>query len=163
MQSLAGVEQRESRFVEIRQLALLDQALSSRGTLSFQQPDRLSKTFDPPDGLRYEIEANRLLIQKPDGSTETMRLDNAPRLLAYVAAMRAVLAGDREQLQRYFKLRLDGRPESWQLLLTPLEQDLARQVRHIEIDGDRSEVSRFRILEQSGDLTTTRLQQSNAQ
>lgn len=159
MQILAGVEQRESRFVETRQIALLEQTLTASGRLSFQQPDRLSKAFDPPGGLHYEIEANRLQIHRPDGSRETLRLDNAPRLLAYVAAMRSVLAGDSGQLQDYFELHLDGQPEAWQLRLTPIEPGLASQVRHIEIEGAGSHVSLFRILEQSGDLTTTRLQQ----
>lgn len=163
MQTLASVEQRESRFVETRELALLEQALISRGTLSFQQPDRMSKAFDPPEGLRYEIESNRLLIQRPDGNRETLRLDNAPRLLAYVAAMRAVLAGDSEQLETYFELSLGGQPEAWHLRLTPLEPGLTRQVRHIEIEGSGSDISNFRILEQNGDLTTTRLHQADAE
>lgn len=163
MHELAGVEQRQARFVETRELALLAQALSSRGTLSFQRPDRLVKQFDPPDGQRYEIEANRLLIRNPDGGEEIVRLDNAPQLLAYVAAMQAVLAGDEERLLRYFELRLEGPREAWHLLLIPKAPALVKRLKRVEIDGSRSDISQFRIMEQNGDFVVTRLTQADAE
>ena len=163
MQALAGVEQHQARFSETRELSLLQQALTSTGTLSFQRPDRLIKEFDPPHGVRYEIDANRLLIRGRDGGEEIIRLDNAPQLLAYVAAMQAVLAGDLERLHSYFELRLEGPREAWNLLLTPKEPGLARQVRQVEISGAHSEVLRFLILEQGGDRIITRLQRPDAE
>jgi hypothetical protein len=162
MQALASVQQRQARFTETRELSLLQQALTSNGTLSFQHPDRLIKQFDPPDGLRYEVNANRLLIRKQDGSEETIRLDNSPHLLAYVAAMRAVLAGDLPRLQRFFELRLEGNREAWQLLLTPKQAGLARQVRQVEISGSQLDIIRLLILEQSGDRIITRLHKPDA-
>lgn len=163
MQDLSKVEQRQTRFVETRELGLLQQALTSRGSLSFRRPDRLLKRFDPPNGVSYEIEANRLRIRKADGSEEVVRLDNAPRLLAYVTAMRAVLAGDLEALRRYFELRLEGDHEHWRLFLTPREPTLTRQVKRIEVEGSNQGISRFQILEQSGDRILTRLLPSDEQ
>ncbi len=163
MQALSEVDQRQSRFVETREISLLQQALTSQGSLSFQRPDRLVKRFDPPQGLSYEIEANRLLIRKPDGSAEIVRLDNAPQLQAYVAAMRAVLAGDLNQLQHYFALHLDGEREHWRLRLVPKQPALSRQVEAVEVDGSDTAISRFQIFEQGGDRIITRLQQSDAE
>jgi hypothetical protein len=157
MQALAGVQQHQARFTETRELSLLQQELTSNGSLSFQRPGRLIKQFDPPSGLRYEIDANRLLIRKQDGSEETIRLDNSPHLLAYVAAMRAVLAGDLQRLQRFFELRINGSSEEWQLLLTPKQTGLARQVKQVEVSGSHHHINRFLILEQGGDRIITRL------
>ncbi len=163
MQALSEVSQRQTRFVETRELSLLQQALTNQGSLSFQRPDRLVKRFDPPNGLSYEIEADRLQIRKPDGSEEIVRLDNAPQLQAYVAAMRAVLAGDLHQLERYFELQLEGDRERWRLRLTPREPTLKRQVESVEIDGSNTAISHFQIIEQGGDRIVTRLQQPDAE
>ncbi|MEJ2456463.1 MAG: hypothetical protein P8103_20260 [Candidatus Thiodiazotropha sp.] len=163
MQALSEVDQRQSRFVETREISLLQQALTRQGSLSFQRPDRLVKRFDPPKALSYEIEANRLLIRKSDGSEEIVRLENAPQLQAYVAAMRAVLAGDLHQLQHYFELHLDGVRERWRLRLVPKAPALSRQVEAVEIDGSDTAISRFQIFEQGGDRIITRLQPSDAE
>ncbi len=163
MQALAGVEQRQARFTETRELSLLQQALTSEGTLSFHRPDTLIKQFDPPQELRYEIDAQRLRIRRGDGSEETLRLDNAPQLLAYVAALRAVLAGDQEELQRYFALRLEGDAEAWRLQLTPREPGLARQVREVTIRGVEDDIREFTLWQQGGDRITTRLHPAHAE
>jgi hypothetical protein len=163
MQALSEVDQRQTRFVETRELSLLQQALTSRGSLTFQRPDHLVKSFDPPMGLSYEIEADRLLIRKPDGSEEIVRLDNAPQLQAYVAAMRAVLAGDLAQLERYFEPRLDGERERWRLRLIPKAPSLSRQVEAVEIEGSDTTIHRFLIFEQGGDRIVTRLLPSDAE
>lgn len=162
MQSLADVEQRQARFTEIRELSVLQQALTSEGSLSFRRPDTLTKQFDPPNGLRYEIDANRLLIRKSDGREEIIRLDNAPQLQAYVAALRAVLAGDLKRLQAYFELHLNGNRDDWQLMLTPREPGLARQVVQIEITGSQSSIAQFVVSEQGGNRIITRLHASHA-
>jgi outer membrane lipoprotein-sorting protein len=162
MQSLASVEQRQARFRETRELSLLQQALTSEGTLTFQRPDTLIKQYDPPNGMRYRIDANRLLMRKADGEETVIRLDNAPQLQAYVAALRAVLAGNLQQLQTYFELHLEGDRKAWQLTLTPRQPGLARQVIRIEIFGSEQGIEQFVVMEQGGDRTITRLHEPHA-
>jgi hypothetical protein len=158
MHALAGAQQHQARFVEIRELALLQQPLRSEGTLRFRPPNTLIKQFDPPNGLYYEIDDNRLLIRKPDGEEEIVRLDNAPQLLAYATALRAVHTGDLKQLQRYFGLSLSGNRDTWRLLLTPKANELSHQVRNIEITGSGGNIGRFVVSEQGGDQIITSLQ-----
>ncbi|MCU7844755.1 MAG: outer membrane lipoprotein carrier protein LolA [Candidatus Thiodiazotropha sp. (ex Monitilora ramsayi)] len=149
--------QRENRFTEIRELSLLNHSLESKGTLTFTPPDRLSKQFDPPDGLGYGIEGNRLTIRKSDGSIETLLLDHSPRLLAYIASLRAVLAGDLPGLSVYFDTELKGSSADWQLTLLPREPKLSQQVSRIEITGQKADIRQFMVIEQGGDRITTRL------
>lgn len=163
MHALSSVEQRQARFSETRELSLLQQALTSKGTLSFQRPDTLIKQYDPPNGMRYQIDANRLLMRKAGGEEMVIRLDNAPQLQAYIAALRAVLAGDMGQLQTFFELHLEGDRKAWQLTLTPKQPGLARQVMRIEIFGSAQEIEQFVVLEQAGDRTTTRLHEQHAE
>ena len=157
MLQLTETDRRENRFSETRELSLLNHTLESKGTLTFTSPDRLSKQFDPPHGMGYSIEGNRLTIRKSDGSIETLLLDHSPRLLAYIASLRAVLAGDLPGLSIYFDTELKGSSADWQLTLLPRESKLSQQVSRIEITGQKVNIRQFMVVEQSGDRITTRL------
>ena len=157
MRAMAGAQSHHTHFTETREMTLLQQSLTSRGILTFERPDRLIKQFDPPDGLRYEIDAKRLLIRRSDGTEEIIRLDNAPQLLAFVSAMRAVLAGDLNGLRDHFTLDMQGGRQAWRMRLSPKSGLLARQVRHIEITGSDSRIETFLVEEQAGDRTLMRL------
>lgn len=158
MAQFAGIEHRESRFIETRELALLNNSLESTGTLSFDAPDSLRKSYDPPSSLSYEITGNRLTLRKADGSLETVLLDNAPLLLAYIASLRAVLAGDQTQLNLYFDPHLSGTQADWLLSMVPRDPQLAGQVLRLEIIGRQAEIEQFIVIEQGGDRIITRLQ-----
>ena len=162
MQAMAEQQTQQARFTETREMALLQQDMTSQGALTFERPDRLTKQFDQPHGLRYEIVAKRLLIQRSDGSEEIIRLENAPQLLAFVSAMRAVLAGDRNSLQEHFELSLTGQRQDWQLHLTPKARQLASQLRGIEITGSSNRITTFLVTEQAGDRLLMRLHHPNA-
>jgi outer membrane lipoprotein-sorting protein len=157
MLHLSEIEQRDNRFTETRELSLLQHKLESQGRLTFTAPDRLSKTFDPPNNLGYTIEGNRLTIRKSDGSSETVLLDHSPHLLAYIASLRAVLAGDIPSLSVYFDTQLKGSADEWQLTLLPRDAKLSQQVSHIEISGNHAEIKAFIVYEQAGDRILTQL------
>jgi len=155
---LAGIEHRETRFTETRELALLDNSLESTGSLTFEAPDTLRKRFDQPVGTSYEISGSRLTISRADGSLETILLDNAPQLLAYIASLRAVLAGDLLQLKLHFEPDLSGTGDAWLLRLKPRDSQLARQLLRLEINGRQGQIQQFIVIEQGGDRITTSLQ-----
>jgi len=157
MRLFAGVEHRQSHFTETRELALLESALESSGTLTFQAPNRLIKSFDSPAGLSYEIVDNRLTLRKAHGQQEVVLLDNSPQLLAYIASLRAVLAGNLAQLDRYFNTHLSGTRDAWLLTLTPRDSQLARQLMRIEMSGSEANIRQFIMIEQGGDRILTTL------
>ncbi|MCU7853082.1 MAG: outer membrane lipoprotein carrier protein LolA [Candidatus Thiodiazotropha sp. (ex Monitilora ramsayi)] len=157
MLQLSEIEHRETRFTETRELSLLNHALESQGTLSFSAPNSLSKQFDPPHGLGYGIEGSRLTIRRSDGSMETLLLDHSPQLLAYIASLRAVLAGDLPALSVYFETRLKGSYNDWQLTLLPRESTLSQQVSQIEVTGQHADIRKFVVTEQGGDRIITQL------
>lgn len=157
MQAFAGVDRHQARFIESRELALLQNTLTSEGTLSFTAPDSLVKQYDPPGGQRFEIAGNRLTIRDSDGREKIVLIDNSPQLLAYIASLRAVLAGDLHRLQTYFQLQLSGTADDWLLTLTPTQSHLAKQILRIEISGTRAEILQYVVIEQGGDRILTQL------
>ncbi|MET0065861.1 MAG: LolA-related protein [Candidatus Thiodiazotropha sp.] len=154
---------RQTRFIETRTLAILDQPIEQRGILRFEPPDRLIRSLDPPSDLRAEIDGNRLTLWQGQSLKQTLLLDNVPELLAFSASFRAILGGDLETLQRYFQINLEGVEQAWVMKLTPRHEGLAARIEQITIEGHSGVILRYTTLETGGDLTLTRLQPPGSQ
>ncbi|MCG8122625.1 MAG: outer membrane lipoprotein carrier protein LolA [Candidatus Thiodiazotropha taylori] len=148
--------ERQARFTETRQLALLDQPIEQQGTLLFQPPDRLVRTLAPPSNAKYEIEGNRLTLWR-NQQQQVVLLDNIPELLAFSASFRSVLSGDRETLERYFSPELTGNLDAWSLNLIPKEAALGSKIKRIEITGTALQIERYLVIESNGDQIITQL------
>jgi hypothetical protein len=75
-----------------------------------------------------------------------------------IDSFRGTLAGDREALERVYRLQLEGSEASWALTLTPREPTLAAWVKRIRIVGRRADVTVFEVLHANGDSTLTSVQ-----
>ncbi|MBV2090020.1 MAG: outer membrane lipoprotein carrier protein LolA [Candidatus Thiodiazotropha sp. (ex Ctena orbiculata)] len=148
--------ERQARFTETRQLALLDQPIEQQGTLLFQPPDRLVRTLAPPSTTKYEIEGNRLTLWR-NQQQQVILLDNIPELLAFSASFRSVLSGDRETLERYFTPELTGSQNAWSLNLIPKQGALGSKINRIEITGTALQIERYLVIESDGDQIITQL------
>lgn len=157
MQEMATIETRSNRFEEVKELAILDQAITQTGTLHFQAPDRLSKQIPFPVASSFEIQGDQLTIKTAGKPDQQMNLDAYPPLLIFVESLRAVLAGNLQTLQQHFDTQLQGDREVWRLRLHPRDRVLARQVERIDIEGHATDISRYGILETNGDRTLTTL------
>lgn len=157
---LAGfAAQRESRasFVEKKTVQVLDRPLVSSGELSFVAPDRLEKRTLRPRRELLRLEGDTLTLERGE---ERMRLDlrSFPEAAAFVQSIRGTLAGDREALERVYRLRLEGIAASWVLTLTPRDPGMASLVESVRIAGRRADVSVIEIRYASGDRTLMSVQ-----
>jgi hypothetical protein len=157
---LAGfAAQRESRasFVEKKIVQVLERPLVSSGELSFEAPDRLEKKTLRPRPELLRLEGDALTLER---GGERLRLDlrSFPEVAAFVQSIRGTLAGDREALERIYRLRLEGAASSWALTLTPRESGMAALVESVRIAGRRADVSVIEIRYASGDRTLMSVQ-----
>jgi hypothetical protein len=129
----------EARFTEQRFVHGLEGPLDSRGTLSFNAPDKLVRRTLSPREETMAVEGNTLTLSR-GGRNRTLTLDSMPELLGLVEAMRGTLSGDGTTLQRYFRSTVSGSAANWTLDLLPADSRLAAQVRSIRISGRASEV-----------------------
>jgi len=129
----------EARFTEQRFVHGLEGPLDSRGTLSFNAPDKLVRRTLSPRDETMAVEGNTLTLSR-GGRNRTLTLDSMPELLGLVEAMRGTLSGDGATLQRYFRSTVSGSAGNWTLDLLPADSRLAAQVRSIRISGRASEV-----------------------
>jgi hypothetical protein len=157
---LAGFARKGSAhasFIEEKKLRVLDRPLVSTGELRFEAPDILEKRTLRPRPELLRLEGDRLTLERGNRRL-SLDLRSTPEAAAFIDSIRGTLAGDREALERVYRLRLEGSARSWALTLTPREPALAAWVRRIRIAGQRAEVSVIEILQANGDSTLMSVQ-----
>ena len=152
MALMGQVEQSRVAFEETKKLAALTAPIVRRGTLRYVRPDRLEMRVETPYFERMDIAGNVLTIETKRG-TRQVDLAAAPALSAWVAAIRATLAGDRPTLARHFAFELNGQAAHWTLVLLPIDTALSGVIARIAIDGAQSQVLRIEVDERMGDTT----------
>ena len=152
MALMARVEQSRVGFEETKQVAALTAPIVRRGTLRYVRPDRLEMRVESPYFERMDVAGNMLTIESKRG-TRQVDLAAAPAVAAWIAAIRATLAGDRPTLARHFAFDLRGEAARWTLVLLPIDPALSSVIARIAIDGTQAEVLRIEVDERMGDST----------
>ena len=139
MQLLAQTQNGQARFVERKYISMLDKPVESSGELSFTAPDRMEMRTLRPRKQSMLLEGNRLTLEQ-DGRQKTVNLQSYPEVAAFVEGIRGTLAGDRQALEKVYKVHLIGNPARWQLMLVPREPSMSRIISGIRIGGSQGEV-----------------------
>ena len=158
MQAFARIESTQASFVEHKHVAVLTEPLVYRGTLAYEAPDFLTKTFESGDVQSYEVRGDRLRIFSPDGTYRVVALETQPLVSAFIDAFRATLAGDVARLQRSYHVTLEGNEARWRLTLVPKLESLAEHLRAVVIEGSRTTIETVEVRESNGDHSVMRLE-----
>ncbi len=153
-ESLQRTEKLSARFSQTRHLAALRDALITEGTLEYQKGGRLVWRTFPPAESEVVVEGQRVTISYPGMSaTQTVDLSSEPGMGKVFETIRAVLEADFDRLLPLFNLTVE-RKEPLSVSLTPRTQELARTLRRIQLDFDRSlHLARVLLNEPDGDST----------
>jgi hypothetical protein len=150
MKSLREVKQVKARFVEKKQLAILDKPLESSGTLEYAAGGRLEKRVLKPRQESLVLENDRLTLER-GGQRRTMALRDNAVVGTLVESIRATLAGDQATLQKLFRTTLEGQPSKWRLQLVPIESRMLGFVTEVRIAGRGTWVDTVEFVEPQGD------------
>jgi hypothetical protein len=150
MQTLAKTRSGEARFTERRQVAMLDKPLESSGRLWFEAPDTFVRETLKPRREKIAVIGNLLTLTQGN-RTRTIALDSTPEAALIVEAIRGTLTGNREALERSFKVGVSGDARQWQLELVPHDARLQAQVSAIRLFGRDSEVREVQVALADGD------------
>ena len=173
-----------ARFREEKRLQILEAPLTSEGTLYFAPPDRLLRRQESPEATSILLRDDTLWLEV---GSDRQRIDLAaqPLVGAVVESFRALLAGDRAELDRRYRIEFRPQPvleasvsssESaapspsasadapggWTVVLTPLDSVLRRGVDSVTIGGRGVIVERLLVAETSGDETVVRFESVDA-
>jgi hypothetical protein len=150
MSLLAMRQHGRVEFVEQQFLAILDHPVESSGELRYDAPDRLEKrTLLPrPEDL---VLTGEVLTMERGGRSRVLDLHRYPQIQPFVESIRATLAGDRGALEKIFHVDFAGDMGRWSLTLVPLDGQLMRAVKQVQIDGSRDQLLRVEIRQADGD------------
>jgi hypothetical protein len=152
MHDMAQVPSSNSRFVETRHIALLTRPLELKGSLSYERPNRLSKHVQSPfDELLSVNGEAATLVNKTKGEQRFVSLREQPAIGALVASVRATLAGDLPQLERYYRIEFSGPRDAWSLRLVPRDAQMRGIVDTITLAGAAARLKQIEIVETTGD------------
>ena len=150
MGELAQFKGGRARFVETRHVALLDAPVVSRGELRFTPPDRLEKDTREPRRETLVLDKDTLTIER-DGRSMTWQIGSRPEAMAFIESIRSTLSGNREALQKYYRLELTGSPGDWTLVLLPTQAEVRALITRITIRGSDAQVRRIEYQQTDGD------------
>lgn len=158
-QLMSALAQRKSgrvRFSERKYLAMLERPVDSTGELVFVAPDHLEKRTLTPKPENMVLDGDMMTIER-GGKSYVMPLQNYPELAAFIESIRATLAGNRDALERYYRLRVDGVANRWALTLVPTDARMAAHVKQVRIDGVRDNLSSVEIVQADGDRSVMQI------
>ncbi|MBS1172932.1 MAG: putative transrane protein [Proteobacteria bacterium] len=154
MADLARVKSSTARFTERKYMKVLSGPLELSGTLVYTAPDRLERNTLLPKPESMVVDRDTLTLESKGGQQRrTLALHDYPAIWAFVESIRGTLAGDRQSLDRFYRVTLEGKADRWRLLLTPTEPAMQALVSSIRIDGGGSRIDRIEIYEADGDYS----------
>jgi outer membrane lipoprotein-sorting protein len=159
MDSLARNKSGRATFVETKHIAMLSAPLVSSGELLYTAPDKLEKRTLKPKPESMAIDGDMLSITRGRQKFE-LQLQAQPELAAFIDSIRGTLAGDRNALERNYRLSLEGAPEKWVLQLLPTDNRMKAVVQRILISGVQGEVKSIEIDQADGDSSLMAIENS---
>lgn len=155
MQALAQVKSGHASFVESKRIALLDAPVESSGELFYSAPDRLEKRTLKPKPEAMLLQGNTLTVERSDSKGRSkkhvLQLQSYPEIAAFIDSIRGTMAGDRQALERNFKLSLQGSEQTWTLTLEPVNDKMKQVVKTLDMGGVGSELRTIAIRQTDGD------------
>jgi outer membrane lipoprotein-sorting protein len=150
MDSMAQNKSGRATFVETKHIASLTRPVESSGELLFTAPDQLEKRTLKPKPESMIVNGDELTIER-GRQKHRLQLQAYPELAAFIDSIRGTLAGDRQALERNYRLSLNGSVDSWALQLIPLDDKMKAVIQRIRISGARDQVSSIEITQADGD------------
>ncbi|HEX7221326.1 MAG TPA: outer membrane lipoprotein carrier protein LolA [Burkholderiales bacterium] len=152
MLRLAQVKSARGKFVERKELAMLNAPLESSGTLVYAKPGRLEKHMLEPRRESMILDGDTLTLEDKDrGQVRSFAVQENPVLWGFVESIRSTLSGDLATLKRFYEVRLEGAGADWHLRLRPTDRRMQKAAKEIRVSGSGTWVSTIEIDEAGGD------------
>lgn len=154
----AAVGSSNARFVETREVSLLNAPMESSGTLTYRRPDFLEKRTLQPQAESLRLDGDRLTLTQADGASRTLSVSSMPEIQSYVESIRATLRGDVPTIMRFYEVALDGTEQDWRMQLVPRADEARATVRRIVIAGREATIRRIEVQQADGDHSVMTIQ-----
>lgn len=140
LQALARPAPMRTAFVEVRDSPLLKQPLRLSGEYRRPGNDILVREVRTPYREITTLRNGEASIARDGKPPRTFSLSRVPELASLQSSFGALLAGDRAQIERVYRVGAQGDRTRWTLTLTPKDKALATRVRDIVLYGQGAEL-----------------------
>jgi hypothetical protein len=157
LQALVRPAPMRTQFVEVRASPLLKQPLRLSGEYRRPSNDTLVREVRTPYRETTTLRAGEASIARDGKPPRTFSLSRAPELAGLQNSFGALLAGDRVQIERAYRIDAQGDRARWTLTLSPTDKALAARVRDIVLYGQGAELRCIETRPVKGELQRTLL------
>ena len=162
LQALARPAPMRTAFVEVRDSPLLKQPLRLSGEYRRPSNDTLVREVRAPYREITTLVSSKsgpgeASIARDGKPPRTFSLSRVPELASLQSSFGALLAGDRAQIERVYRVGAQGDRTRWTLTLTPKAKALAARVRDIVLYGQGAELRCIETRPVKGDVQRTLL------
>jgi hypothetical protein len=150
-----------ANFREEKRIALLADPLVSTGVVYYAPPRRFARQTSSPSVASLVLDGDKLTFSGAGSDApQSMDLRGNAIASAFVDGFLGVIAGDRAALDRNFVLDFHANDaahpgDDWDVSLVPRSNDVKKILREVRFKGDGIVVNEMRVLETSGDESTT--------
>ena len=113
--------------------------------------DRWCGAWNRPYQEVTELHGENVSVERAGSKPRRFSLDRAPELRGMLASFGAILAGNRQMLDRYFVVTAQGSDARWEITLAPRDDRLKRHLSAIVVDGAANRPKCFTLVEPDGD------------
>ena len=147
-----GVNTIKCRFAQVREMAVLANAVKKEGDFYFRKPGNIALLFKDGDHVKMN---DAWFEVKMAGKTNAMKITSNPMLRNLNTILSACIVGDMEQMTKGFKVAIEQSSSEWVIKMTPQQGGAAAKVSQITICFDRKTMSlnSMKMEEKSGDYT----------
>ncbi len=157
LNALARPAPMRTEFVEVRESPLLKQPLRMSGEYRRPREDTLVREVRAPYAETTTLRAGEASIARNGKPSRTFSLSRAPELASLQSSFGALLAGDRAQIERAYRIGAQGDRARWTLTLAPKDNALAARIRDIVLYGQGAELRCIETRPVKGQLQRTLL------
>ena len=154
--SFSLLKESHASFVEVWTADYLEEPLISKGILFYKRPGKLIKNIEHPESVRQIIEGNQLSVIR-NGETHSVQLSDEPLLATGIYALRDFLEGNKNNLKNRFEIIFTELNKEWNLTLVPKDNQVAKKIKEIVLQGFDSRILQIHIEYRNGDKLLTEI------
>ena len=144
-------------FTETRTAEFLETPLISYGSLEFKAPNTLIKHLTHPEKSEQRIEGDVLSINQSENIKHTVSLKAHPELAIGINAIRWVLSGNLNALNKNFYVTFKNNEHKWWIILVPNDSEALKFIASILVTGSDDEITQIDLKKVNGDSIKTDL------
>ncbi|WP_220479094.1 LolA-related protein [Marilutibacter spongiae] len=127
-------------FLELRGSALLKAPLRITGEYRRPDGDTLVREVQAPYRETTTIAGGEIVIEREGRGPRRFSMSRAPELAGLQSGFGALLGGDRLELERHYRVTVDGSRRQWTLHLVPRDAAVAARLSDVRLRGRGAEL-----------------------